>query len=200
MKLIAVTQRVDVSSPHGERRDALDQRWSLFLAQCGLVAVPLPNNPELAAEIVRRVAVQGLLLTGGNTLACYGGDAPERDRTEDHLLTLASERDLPVIGVCRGMQMIQHWSAVQLVRVSGHVTPEHEIQLNGRSEIVNSYHDYGATDSVPDLIVQARSTDGVVEAVRHRKHRVCGMMWHPERYAAFPASDVDIFRDWFHSA
>ena len=48
-----------------------------------------------------------MVLTGGNDLAALGGDAPERDATENALLDAAESRRLPVIGVCRGMQVIQ---------------------------------------------------------------------------------------------
>src|SRR5580698_10911742 len=105
MKTIAITQRVAVIPQYGERRDCLDQAWARFIAACGLLPLALPNIPEVALSLFRNVDVAGLLLTGGNDLAALGGDAPERDATENALVDDAEARGLPVLGVCRGMQL-----------------------------------------------------------------------------------------------
>lgn len=194
MTLVAVSQRVNVVPPHGERRDGLDQRWIGFLDACGITPLLAPNHAETATALVRALPVAGLLLTGGNTLAAYGGDAPERDETESALLQLAHERGLPVIGVCRGMQVIQHHWGVGLVPVPGHAGGHHDIAHGDERVVVNSYHDFGTTESVADLAVTARADDGVIEAVTHASGRVTGLMWHPERETPFRPDDIALFR------
>ncbi len=199
-KLVAITQRVEVEPRHGERRDALDQRWAAFLSACGLVALPVPNDPAAALALVAAAGVRGLVLTGGNDLAAYGGDAPERDATETGLLDWTAERDVPVIGVCRGMQVIQHLAGVALERVEGHVTAHQVVRIEGEPATVNSYHGFGARASVPALDVWAVAEDGVIEGVRRRDRAVVGLMWHPERLAPFAQRDVDLFRRQFSGA
>ena len=178
MRPVAVSQRVDIVPRRGERRDALDQSWTRLLAACGLVAVPVPNDPDVAAAMFAAIGSAGLLLTGGNDLARYGGDAPERDETERLLLQLARERRLPVMGVCRGMQVIQDAFGVPLRRVEGHVAVRHPVD---GIRTVNSFHGFGATTTVPALEVLAHAADGVVEAIRHADEPIVGQMWHPER-------------------
>src|SRR5579863_2290649 len=117
MKTVAVTQRVVVDPPHGTRRDCLDQVWTKFLCRCGLLPVPIPNSVDAALIICEHVG--GIVLTGGNDLTAYGGDAPDRDETESALLDLAELRNLPVLGVCRGMQVIQHRFGTRLRKVDG---------------------------------------------------------------------------------
>jgi putative glutamine amidotransferase len=195
--LVAVTQRVVIVPEFGERRDALDQRWTSFLSTCGYLAMPVPNDPAMACELVSVTRAGGLLLTGGNDLASVGGDAPERDATERALLALALERGLPILGVCRGMQVIQDHFGVALQRVTGHVTPDHEIAVGAARAHVNSYHGFGATTTAAPLDVWARADDGVVEAVRHRSAPVVGVMWHPERYADPREIDLELFRSSF---
>jgi gamma-glutamyl-gamma-aminobutyrate hydrolase PuuD len=197
MKAVAVTQRVSVVPAYGERRDCLDQAWARFLAECGLLPVLLPNVPDLAVALCERAGIAGLVLTGGNDLAVLGGDAPERDTVENALLDLVERRGLPVLGVCRGMQVIQQRFAIPLRQVEGHVAQRQVIRIDGVPTEVNSYHNFAAFDSRPPLDVWAVADDGVVKAIRHSAQPITGIMWHPERVAPFSPSDVVLFRQVF---
>jgi putative glutamine amidotransferase len=200
MKLVAVTQRVSVIPAYGERRDCLDQAWTKFLAACGLLPLLLPNVTEAALALCQTPGICGLLFTGGNDLASLGGDAPERDAVESALLDLAEWRGLPLMGVCRGMQVIQQRSAIPLRRVEGHVEPRQVIRIDGAAKEVNSYHRFAAFDSLPPLEVWAVADDGVVKAIRHSSKPITGIMWHPERSDPFSAADVALFRRVYGAA
>ena len=197
MKLVAVTQRVSVIPAYGERRDCLDQAWTKFLAACGVLPLLLPNFPETALALCDRVGAAGLLLTGGNDLVECGGDAPERDAVEYALLDWAERRRLPVLGVCRGMQVIQQRYGIALRRVEGHVAERQVIYVQGEPREVNSYHHYAALDSCPPLEVWATAADGVVKAIRHSSAPLTGIMWHPERSKPFAPADIALFRRVF---
>lgn len=194
MKTIAVTQRVAIDPVSRERRDALDQRWLDFLIACGFCPLPVPNRAEVAVPLAEAAGASGLLMTGGGDLAAYGGDSPERDETERALLAWARERHLPVLGVCRGMEVIQDVFGVGLRKIAGHVG-RHRIRTGRRHREVNSFHDLGSRDTVPDLTVWATAADGVVEAVRHIREPILAMMWHPERETPFDERDVKLFRE-----
>jgi len=197
VKIVAVTQRVCVTSEYGERRDCIDQQWTRFLAACGLLPLLLPNVIQAAIGLWESINIGGLILTGGNDLAVLGGDAPERDALESELLDLARRQRLPVLGVCRGMQVIQHHFAVPLSRVEGHVTHKQVIRVLNEPREVNSFHHFAALDSRPPLGVWAVADDGVVKAVRHSAEPITGIMWHPERSAQFSPADVKLFREVF---
>jgi gamma-glutamyl-gamma-aminobutyrate hydrolase PuuD len=197
MKTVGVTQRVSVVPAYGERRDCLDQAWTRFLAACGLLPVLLPNFTEVALALCERAGIAGLVLTGGNNLEALGGNAPERDAVENAVLDWAVERRLPVLGVCRGMQVIQQRFAIPLQRVDGHVTPRQVIRIDGELIEVNSYHDFAALDSRPPFNVWAVAADGVIKAIRHSTQPITGIMWHPERNAPFSPADVALFRQVF---
>jgi gamma-glutamyl-gamma-aminobutyrate hydrolase PuuD len=200
MKKVAITQRVSVVPEYGERRDCLDQAWPRFLAACGLMPLALPNVIEVAVALCAGADVTGLVLTGGNDLAALGGDAPERDATENAVLDVAESRGLPVLGVCRGMQVVQQRCAIPLRRVEGHVTRSQVIRVDGEPTEVNSYHRFAAFESRPPLDVWAVADDGVVKAIRHAAHSTTGIMWHPERMDPFAAADVALFRRVFKVA
>lgn len=200
MKTVAITQRVSVIPEFGERRDCLDQEWPRFIAACGLLPLALPNVTDVALALSEGSDLAGLVLTGGNDLETLGGDAPERDATENALLDALELRGLPVLGVCRGMQLIQQRCAIPLHRVTGHVTKRQTIRIDGKPAEVNSYHDFAAVESRPPLEVWAVAADGVVKAVRHSVLPITGIMWHPERNTPFATEDVALFRRVFNLA
>lgn len=197
MSLIAVSQAVAIVPSRGERRDFLDQSWTRLLAACGLTPVPAPNEADAARRLCAATPIRGILLTGGNDLEAYGGDAPERDATENALIDLAEQNRLPVLGVCRGMQLIQHRFGVRLERVADHVTQRQVIAIEGEPAVVNSYHNFGATVTLPPLEAWAFADDGVVKAVRHPAGKIIGIMWHPERMAPFAQRDLQLLRGFF---
>ncbi len=189
-KLIAITQRVEYMEQIGERRDALSQEWARLADACRFVPLLLPNHLPTVQELLAALPVEGLLLTGGNDLAAYGGDAPERDEVERHLIQTAVDRRIPLLGVCRGMQTVLDYFGTPLRRVDGHVRVEHALDSG---ETVNSFHGWGAAECRSPLVPEARSTDGVLEAVSHQDYPwIKGIMWHPERY--HPARPQDIAR------
>ena len=197
MTLIAISQRATVDIRHGERRDCLDQAWTRFARACGFVPVAVPNDVEAARALCAALPLGGILLTGGNDLASYGGDAPERDAVEGALLDMAKGGGLPVLGVCRGMQVIQHRFGIRLKPVSGHVVPRQVISIEGVPTEVNSYHNFGATKTEPPLEPWAVAADGVVKAVRHTGRQMIGIMWHPERLEPFAERDIALFQKFF---
>jgi putative glutamine amidotransferase len=62
---------------------------------------------------------------------------------------------------------------------------------------VNSYHNFGATETAPPLEAWAVAEDGVIKAVRHARLNMIGIMWHPERLAPFASRDLSLFRAFF---
>ncbi|MGP0094477.1 MAG: gamma-glutamyl-gamma-aminobutyrate hydrolase family protein [Xanthobacteraceae bacterium] len=194
-----MTQRVVVDPPHGYRRDCLDQVWTKFLLRCDLVPVPMPNTAEAALTLCEKASICGIVLTGGNDLAAYGGDAPDRDATESALLDFAERRGLPVLGVCRGMQIIQHHFGIPLRQVDGHIASRQCIHIEGKIAEVNSFHKFGSMETRAPLKTWAIADDGVVKAIRHEDGRIIGMMWHPERLDPFNPVDVALFSQVFQA-
>jgi N5-(cytidine 5'-diphosphoramidyl)-L-glutamine hydrolase len=197
MKVVGVTQRVEVIPGYGERRDCLDQAWARFLFACDVLPIVLPNVTETALALCEQTEVAGLILTGGNDLVALGGDAPERDEVEEKLLDSAERRGLPVLGVCRGMQVLQHRFGVPLHKVEGHVARSQVIRINSEQAEVNSYHQFGTCESRPPLDIWAVADDGIVKAIRHSSKPMIGIMWHPERCSPFRPADVELIRGLF---
>lgn len=197
MKVVLYTQRVEVIERYGERRDCADQNISRFIEACGYLPVPVPNVKNIAEKMIEQTQPSGIVLTGGNSLVKYGGDAPERDETEKMILDISLQCDIPVYGFCRGMQMILDYFGCGLEQVQGHVAVHHRIFGTLGELEVNSFHNQACCNVKSSLEVLAQTEDGVIEAVRHKDKRILGTMWHPEREKPFLILDICRIQELF---
>ena len=192
---VVVSQRVDWIKARDEVRDALDHRLVEWLLQVGVLAAPVPNALQAQGDLapwLAAVAPQAIVLSGGNDI----GSCPVRDATEMALLDFAAEHSLPLLGICRGMQMLAHNAGGVLVAASGHAATRHPLHgiaphsgsLPGE---VNSYHDWCLSDCPTGYEVVATASDGTLEAIRHHSLPWEGWMWHPERETPFVMSDIE---------
>lgn len=208
MLRLGLTQRVVVVESRGERRDALDQAWTECLAAMGYLPVPLPNSIACLERLVDALGLDGFVLTGGNDLGHLPGardPAPERDALEHRLIDLAAARSLPLLGVCRGFQMLVTHHGGALAPVKRHAGTTHSIVSRAHPSVplsdratVNSFHDFGVReDFVGDALrILATAPDGTVEAVAHRELPQWGVLWHPER-APRDHRDAELFQALF---
>lgn len=195
MKWIACSQRVQIIPSYGERRDALSQEWTEAAQVCGFLPLLLPNRKAMAEEMLAALPPDGILLTGGNDLVSYGGDAPERDEMEHMLVQYSIEHQIPLLGVCRGTQLLMEHFGTRLERLEGHIQVEHQLD-NG--DQVNSFHGWGTRECEPPLRVVCRSEDGVVEEIVHQDYPwIYGIMWHPERYSPLRPGDIQRIKEVF---
>lgn len=193
MKKVVISQRVDDYPDRPETRDGIDQRLFEFILSADFLPFPMPNIlGDRISDWLAELDPTAVILSGGSDIGVF----PDRDRTDVTLLAYAAAESLPVLGICRGLQVMAVEAGVSLRTVSGHVRTRHGL----RGEItrsVNSYHSLAPVALPVGYTALARSEDGEIEAFRHNGRRWEGWMWHPERETAFHPADVERMRTLF---
>lgn len=198
MKSAIISQRVEFVERRMEHLDCLDVRWTKLLWDLGYLAHPIPNksldfqNEDFVVEFCNSINPDLILLSGGNDW----GSVVFRDRTEIALLDYAEAFRVPVLGVCRGMQIMAIREGGSLHRVEGHAGVFHEVQ-GAYSRRVNSFHRYSLKSCPPQYNVTFRSEDGEIEGINHSSLPWMGIMWHPERCEPFDNEDINLLSEYF---
>lgn len=169
MKLVAVLNRM-------ENTKEIDKYYLNAVSNNGAIPV-LVNENNL--DLIKFCG--GILITGGD----------EKGVLDDYLIKYALDNNLPLLGICQGMQSMALYNTKNtLVDVFNHYKCNHTINIEnsklkgiiGKGEItVNSYHHQQVLGS-KEFRVVARSCDGVIEAIETDDNIFqIGVEWHPER-------------------
>lgn len=217
----------------GTKRQFANDAYVQSILCAGGVPVLLPIITDKAAIKRQLAAMDALLLSGGGDaqpqlfgeepVRELGKVIPERDSHELLLVKQALKAGKPVLGICRGCQMLaialggtinQHLTAgegaVQHDQNSpgdyaGHtvfVEPGSKLaNILGEKIMTNSFHHQAIKDVASGLKVSARAKDGVIEAVEHQSADfVIGVQWHPELMIHRQPVMLDLFKAFVSAA
>jgi len=202
----------------GTQRDYGDR-----IAEAGGYPLQVLGRPGLpVADLVSQL--DGIVLPGGGDVApeLYGAEPAaesggvdiERDRAEIALLAAATAAGLPILAVCRGIQLLNVARGGTLIQHLPAVTSEPHLVVERRSELVHNVHidpdselrkivgvdDLGvntlhhqAVDRVGDgLRAVAWAEDGIIEGLEDRDRRIVAVQWHPEQLPDHP-QEMELF-------
>jgi putative glutamine amidotransferase len=193
-----------------EPADVLHAAYSKSLEAAGAVALLLPpGDPAGAVSVIPRI--DGLVIAGGADVdpARYGDDVHERttewrhdrDAWELALLDAASAAGLPVLGICRGMQVMavhaggtldQHTpdlvgtdghspGGAEFGEIEVHIFPNTLLAEAVGSRAVVACHHHQSVRTHPGFAASARAADGTLEAMEDPSHPYwLAVQWHPE--------------------
>jgi putative glutamine amidotransferase len=189
-----------------------------------ILITPLEDDSDIEAVLDK---VDALLLGGGSdvTPAIYGGEADnaggtnrQRDEFEIRLILSAVGRNMPILGVCRGIQILNvaHGGTIRNLRDDENLSDLHGIDMDsfsahqvkiiegthlarmvgGGEHQINSFH--GQAVGVPgtDLRICAAAPDGVIEGIERADRKfVIGIQWHPEIDSLADKSALVLFEE-----
>ncbi|MDQ1122015.1 gamma-glutamyl-gamma-aminobutyrate hydrolase family protein [Microbacterium trichothecenolyticum] len=223
--LIGVTGRRvsvrDIGGPRGFHDATADTYYSEYaraVALAGGIPVHLPLQTD-AADLMEHL--DGLLLTGGDDVdpTLYGSHAgatttvvdPLRDASELELLSAARSKGVAVLGICRGLQLINVAHGGSLIADlplsegcahASYAYPRayrrHEVSFAPGSRahdayradtLVNSFHHQAADRLGAGLVATGWAPDGIVEALESSTEPILAVQWHPECFGRDPAFD-----------
>jgi putative glutamine amidotransferase len=220
-KIVGITCSTLPGTEGGGPRQMLNRAYVWAIEQAGGVPLILPATTDLEAAARYLSVLDGLMLSGGVDVAParYGQEPHpqlgevdlDRDATELTLIPAAVAQDMPIFGICRGIQVlnvalggtlyqdlpserpgpIQHQqSKAQIPRnqASHSIRVEGDTRLAslvGEGEVrMNSFHHQALKDVAAPLIVTALAPDGVIEGVESPTHRyLVAVQFHPEETA-----------------
>ena len=203
---------VGITGNYGELTCKLGEGYYKQIVRAGGTPLIIPPLADEAAILETLERVDALLLSGGadiNPLFMgeepqprLGGICAERDLPELLITRLAFNRQLPILGICRGIQTLAvalggkvaqdiGESSLKHSQDTDRSVPTHSVALAEGSSLraifdgdrlyVNSFHHQAVTAPGPHLKVTATAPDGIIEAVESTEHKpVIGVQWHPE--------------------
>lgn len=211
--LIGVTCDYDLTADRFQLRS--DYCKAIYAAGGLPVMLPYIDVEDLYSMALK---LDGIVFTGGGDIdPRYFGEHPHyalgqvnpvRDEVEIRLCAWAMKNDMPVLGICRGIQVMNvamggtlyQDIAAQLraqVTINHRQTapvwhPVHKVSFEADSRIcsiigqhqvwVNSFHHQAIKEVAPPFCVTGRADDGIIEAIESREHSFAlGVQWHPER-------------------
>jgi N5-(cytidine 5'-diphosphoramidyl)-L-glutamine hydrolase len=187
---IGITLRVENILKYNEKRDAISHEWVKLIEKLDMIPIFIPNTLNDVKLFVEELELDGLILSGGDNK----GDEELRDQTENILIKFGMQNKIPILGICRGMQVINDYFGGNIIitKNNEHVNKDHEIIITDKKirEIlefkekkVNSYHHNIILEKNlgKGLKSFAKTNDNTIEGFLHNEFPIIGIMWHPER-------------------
>ena len=187
MKSIILSSKLIIDK-YGKVNFLTDEDLSNYINKLGLNILPLSiKKNQINSEYLR--LAKGLILSGGGDIYKYRKNKINklRDSIEIKLFNYFFKKNLPILLICRGFQLMIDMHKIKLFKQKNHVRKSHLLKLSNSKFLkhsklsVNSYHNYSIKKLPVNYINVASTKDGSIEIAEHKSKKILGLMFHPER-------------------
>jgi len=187
MKSIILSSKLIIDK-YGKVNFLTDEDLSNYINKLGLNILPLSiKKNQINTENLR--LAEGLILSGGGDIYKYKKNKINklRDSIEIKLFNYFFKKNLPILLICRGFQLMIDMHKIKLFKQKNHVRKSHLLKLSNSKFLkhsklsVNSYHNYSIKKLPVNYINVASTKDGSIEIAEHKSKKILGLMFHPER-------------------
>ena len=185
-------------SHHGDVRDVIEQNYINYFESLKINLIPVSNKTTNLNKYFD-LPIKGIILSGGNDigekwsgLSSTSSVDEHRDEFEISLIKFGIKNNMPILGICRGIQMINCFfgGKLEINNKSLHSIGEHIVNItntkqgNNTEVLVNSYHNQIISQNTLSKSLRSfakNPVDNSIEGLYHPKLPIAGIQWHPER-------------------
>ncbi|CAM2801246.1 gamma-glutamyl-CDP-amidate hydrolase [Helicobacter burdigaliensis] len=198
LKFIGITQRLLQNESYYELREALALEWGEFFSKNLKGFLMLPLSYEIDFEDYKDF-LSGVILSGGNDLNSLNPNplSQKRDLYEAKIIEACKKINMPLLGICRGAQILGGHFGAKLEKGEGHVGEHFVKTTQNKIYKVNSFHNYCIMALKEELVAHSYAEDKSVESFYHKALPFFGIMWHIEREGGM--ENQEIFTKWLQA-
>tara|TARA_B100001540_G_C15781163_1_gene631094 strand:- start:231 stop:851 length:621 start_codon:yes stop_codon:yes gene_type:complete len=188
MHNIIITQKV-LKDKHNQLVWSLENNWYQYFNKKNINLISVNSNYQNFKKIIK-IKPKGIIFSGGNDLYCLKKKKVNliRDNLEKKILKTALKKRIPILGVCRGFQLIANHFRCKINKKRGHVRTNHTLKINKKilgvnikTMKVNSYHNYVIKNLPKTFFFVEKCKDKTIEIAYSKKLKILNLMFHPER-------------------
>ncbi len=144
-----------------------------------------------------------IIFSGGNNIISFSKKKEdiERNKIDNYFFKYGIKKKLPIFGICHGTQYLAKRFGCKFKKTKNHVGNHFvkiiDNQAKKYKQLVNSYHNIIITKKSKNIDILALCDDSSIEAFRHKKLNVGGIIWHPERFKKFKNRDINLIKKFY---
>ena len=192
-KIALISMRSDYIANRNERRDSIDENIYKMIHDLGFTPLLIANDLFAVSNLISKIEIHNIglvVFSGGNDLSYLENSKNSweiRDQVEEMLLSICIRNNLPILGICRGLQFIASKLGFKIEKLKGHLNTIHKNRIFNTDKYLdfNSFHTWGLKYINNQKLIKPIAIctlDQTIEAfyTNSNFNAVC-LMWHPER-------------------
>ena len=175
----------------------LDYDWCLYSKKIKFILNPIPYDNNFFYD---KKKIDGIVFSGGNDLYCKNKKKEnlKRDIFEKKIYNYFINKNIPMMFICRGMQLLANMNNIRILRTFNHVRKNHKIKYKDKVLNVNSYHNYLFYKKPKQYdILGEHLNDNSIEIMHNKEKKIIALMFHPERKSKDQKKVDVIFKKFF---